>query len=124
MGLAGQDLAAYDSSITVGDNNRIFILDEDKVDSTYWAYYNQYIGGSVEFDVDVSGVHCDSVAGVYLTALDDDKCSWDIKKRGVIPSCCPSLDLMEANREAFVTAVDGECRVRIAGEAYGSSGNA
>ena len=115
MGLAGQDLVTDGPSITMGENNRAFVLDEDKIDSTYWAYYNQYIGGSVQFDVDISGVYCDSVTGVYLTALDDEKCSWDIKKSGVTPDNCPSLDLMEANRDAFVTAVDGQCRNKIAG---------
>jgi len=47
MGLAGQDLVTDGPSITMGENNRVFVLDEDKIDSTYWAYYNQYIGGSV-----------------------------------------------------------------------------
>ena len=119
MGLAGQELEAYGSTMYIGENNRVFVLDEDKTDSTYWAYYNQYIGGSVQFDVDVSGVYCDSVAGVYLAALDDEKCSWDIKKRGVKPDSCPSLNLMETNRDAFVTSVCDHCSSRIAGEMNG-----
>ena len=89
----------------MGENNRAFVLDTAQVESTYWAYYNEYIGGSVQFDVDVSQVLCDSVAGVYLTALDDEKCSWDIKKNGVTPEC-QSIDLMESNIYGFVQAVD------------------
>ena len=89
----------------MGENNRAFVLDTAQVESTYWAYYNEYIGGSVQFDVDVSQVLCDSVAGVYLTTLDDEKCSWDIKKNGVTPEC-QSIDLMESNIYGFVQAVD------------------
>ena len=54
-----------------------------------------------------------------MAALDDDRCSWDIKKRGVTPSNCPSLNLMETNRDAFVTSVDKQCRSRVAGEMNG-----
>lgn len=50
-----------------------------------------------------------------MAALDDEKCSWDIKKRGVTPDSCPSLNLMETNRDAFVTSVCDHCKSRVAG---------
>ena len=102
----------------MGENNRAFVLDANRDDSTYWAYYNQYIGGSVQFDVDVSLVNCDSVTGVYLAALDDEKCSWDIKNKGVTPEC-QSIDLMESNNYGFVQAVDEQCRERVWGSSEG-----
>ena len=86
-GIAGQHLETDGHNIFMGENNRAFVLDTAQTDSTYWAYYEQYIGGSVQFDVDVSQVECDSVTGVYLAALDDDKCSWDMKDKGVVPEC-------------------------------------
>lgn len=109
-GLPGQNLTATDRTITMGENNRAFVLDTQQDDSTYWAYYHQYIGGSVQFDVDVSAVMCDSVAGVYLAALDDDQCSWDVKAAGVKPNC-QSIDLMEANIYGFAQAAhpDADC---------------
>ena len=55
-GLAGQDLETEGHHIFMGENNRAFVLDTKNDDSTYWAYYNQYIGGSVQFNVDVSEV--------------------------------------------------------------------
>jgi hypothetical protein len=119
-GLAGQDLETNDRTITMGKNNRAFVLDTNQADSTYWAYYHQYIGGSVQFDVDVSQVECDSVAGVYLTALDDEECSWDIKKAGVKPDC-QTIDLMESNMHGFVQAADSQCRNKIQG--FDNEGN-
>lgn len=105
--------------IQIGKNNRAFVLDSNQNDD-YWAYYHQYIGGSVQFDVNVSQVDCDSVIGVYLTPLDDETCSWDIKKAGVKPAC-KSIDLMESNLYGFAQGIDRKCRNRIF-ESYDNEG--
>jgi len=69
----------------MGDQNRGFIHDFKFDDSTIWAFYGKYLGGSVSFDVDVSEVECACVAGVYLVALNDEKCHWNYVEEGSIP---------------------------------------
>lgn len=94
------------------ENNVAFVLDYPFDDSVFWAYNNKYQGGSLTFDVDVSSVGCGCAAGVYLTALNDDECSWNSYPVGTKPQC-PSIDVMEANSQGFVTAPhpceNGEC---------------
>ena len=80
----------------MGLDNRAFILDYPYDDTTYWAYWHYYLGGPLQFDVDVSSVGCECAAGVYLVELNDDYCSWDSKSRGETPQCA-TIDVMEAN---------------------------
>jgi hypothetical protein len=66
----------------MGENNKAFVLDYAFDDSTYWSYWHYYLGGTLEFDVDVSEVGCKCAAGVYLVELNDDRCSWDAYSPG------------------------------------------
>jgi hypothetical protein len=91
-----------DDKIEMGLNNRAFVLDQPYDDSTYWAYYHKYMGGTLMFDVDVSNVDCECAAGVYLVELNDDHCSWNEKNPGETPQCA-TIDVMEANKHGFKT---------------------
>lgn len=70
-GLDNRHLTTSDRTIEMGYNNRAFILDYPYDDGTYWSYWHQYLGGSLDFDVDVSEIPCACAAGVYLAELDD-----------------------------------------------------
>ena len=101
-GLDGKYLETKDDSITMGLNNRAFVLDYAMDDTTYWSYWHQYNGGTLMFDVDVSNVGCECAAGVYLVELDEDHCSWNEKRRDEKPQCA-TIDVMEANQHGFKT---------------------
>ena len=91
-------METLDTTISVGDHNRAFIL-ESAVEHVEEAYMHPYLGGTVSFDVDVSDVTCGCRAGVYLTTLDDSACTWDPYTDGA--PRCSTLDLMEAHRSGF-----------------------
>ena len=99
-GLDGKDLETMDDKIEMGLNNRAFVTDQPYDDSTYWAYWHKYIGGTLMFDVDVSNVDCECAAGVYLVELNDEHCSWNEKSPGETPQCA-TVDVMEANKHGF-----------------------
>jgi hypothetical protein len=101
-GLDGRHLETQDDSIEMGLNNRAWVLDYAIDDTTYWAYWHNYRGGTFQFDVDVSSIGCECAAGVYLVDLNDDYCSWDSKNSGETPQCA-TIDVMEANQHGFKT---------------------
>jgi len=78
-GLDGRYLETAGTEVMMGLNNRAFVTDYANDESSYWAYWHYYLGGSVEFDVDVSDVGCACAANVYLVDLDDGTCSWGEK---------------------------------------------
>ena len=49
-----------------------------------------------------------------MTKLDDEKCSWDIKKQGVNPEC-QSIDIMESNLFGFASGAGEDVRERVSG---------
>ena len=75
------------------------------------VFKNNYLGGSVTFDVDMSELGCECQAGVYLTEL-GESCFWNNKDPGV-QSACNSVDIMKANYVGFeagsAPCVVGEC---------------
>lgn len=86
----------------MGHNNRAFVHDVAWDDSTDWTYkHYDFLGGSIEFDVDLSEMPCQCAAGAFLAYLDDDMCSWDPVARGTKPEC-DTMSLMEANEGGFV----------------------
>ena len=71
-GLDGRDLDTETTEIEMGLDNRAFITDySNEVDTNMWTYKDNYLGGSFEFDVDVSDVPCSCATHVYLTKIDD-----------------------------------------------------
>lgn len=101
-GLDNRDLSTSGTEITIGENNRAFITDYAYDNDVHWGYKHEYLGGSVEFDVDVSETSCACAAGVYLAQLNNEECSWNPMDADVTPQCA-SIDLMEANNSGFNT---------------------
>jgi hypothetical protein len=102
-GLDDRTLTTSGNSLTLGANNRAWVTDSAQDDSSYYAYWHLYLGGTMEFDVDVSQLQsCTEVAGVYLVDLDDADCSWTSKSSA--PSTCSTIDLIEANVYGLRTA--------------------
>lgn len=58
------------------------------------------MGGSIEYDVNLSEVNSGCVAGVYLVESDNTRCSQDINQENGLPQC-RSIDAMQANRFGF-----------------------
>jgi len=65
-GIDGAELSTEGNAISMGCNNRAWITDFEEDESLYWAYWHDYLGGSLTFDVDLSGVACTKAAGLYL----------------------------------------------------------
>ena len=111
-GLDGQMLETEGDAVVMGCNNRAWVTDFAEDESMYWGYAHDYLGGSITFDIDLSGVACNKAAGMYLVQGDDEYCSWGEKGDDVSPQCS-RIELMEANEIGFTTAsypcVDGSC---------------
>ena len=97
-GIQDKMLETVDRSLYIGDNNRAFFL-YSELESTDTAYYHPYLGGSVTFDVDVSDVGCGCRAGVYLTTLNEDTCTWDPYLDS--EPACSTIEIMEASAWNF-----------------------
>lgn len=79
MGLAGKELSASGSTVTMGNNNRAWILDYPNDEDIYWSYWHDYLGGTFEFEVDLAEIGCGQSAGMYLVQADNGDCSWNAK---------------------------------------------
>ena len=55
-----------------------------------------YLGGTLEFDVNVSNVDCNCAAGVFLVTLDDNDCNQGEYESSSRPQC-PQISVMKAN---------------------------
>jgi len=74
-GIAGQCLETEGSTVEMGQNNRAWLNDEpDREDSAELAYYHNYLGGSMEYDVDLSQVDCACASGMYLVDTTNEEC--------------------------------------------------
>ena len=56
----------------------------------------------MKYVVNVSDVGCNCAAGVFLVALDDDKCTMG-EYESDSPPDCPTIDIMKANKIGFKT---------------------
>jgi len=100
MGLPGKELSSSGSTVTMGSNNRAWILDYPNADDVWWAYWHDYLGGTFEFEVDLAEIGCGQSVGMYLVQADNDACSWNAKGEDVDPQCS-RVELMEANTYGF-----------------------
>jgi len=111
-GIKGKQIATQDREIKLGEDNRAFVLKINDESTTTSAYFHDYLGGTVQFDVDVSNVDCGCSAGVYLTTSNDKSCTWNDYGTNVTPQCT-TIDLLEANRFGFKTqtmpCLSGSC---------------
>jgi len=67
----------------------------------------------LSFDVNVSDVGCNCAAGVFLVALDGDKCTEGEYDESTGQPECPTIDVMKANKLGFQTAAspfEGYCK--------------
>jgi hypothetical protein len=102
-GRDGHALCTDANQIEMGNDNRAFILTEENDDSIDKAFKHKYLGGTLKFDVDVRNVGCNCAAGVFLVALDEEKCNWG-KHESTSPPQCETVDVMVANKSGFATA--------------------
>lgn len=70
--------------------------DNVELKSNDGAFKPNYLGGSLKFDVNVSDVGCNCAAGVFLVALDGQKCNMGEYDSDSPPEC-PTIDIMKAN---------------------------
>ena len=98
-GRDGQALCTDANKIQMGLDNRAFVLTEADY-SADKAFKPKYLGGTLKFDVDVSDLGCNCAAGVFLVALDEDKCNWGNYAAPNKPQC-PTVDVMKANTKGF-----------------------
>jgi len=101
-GLDNQCLKTEGATMDMAQNNRTWIRDR-ALDDLYWVYHHNFLGGTMEFDVDLSEVDCASASGVYLVEGDGDKCSYAPKEGDSTPQCS-RIEIMEANKLGFKVA--------------------
>lgn len=102
-GLDNKCLDTEGAEMSLGQNNRTWVRDRAIDDDLYWVYYHNFLGGTMEFDVDLSAVECASASAVYLVEADDNKCNWNAKEAGEDPQCS-RVEIMEANKLGFTAA--------------------
>jgi hypothetical protein len=80
--------------------------DPDQVDPTKYFKPNM-LGGSFEYDVDLSEVGCGCVTALYtilMPSVDDNDDPWKYCDAASVGGyLCPEFDIMEANKYAFYT---------------------
>lgn len=106
-GLNDRALCTDGEQIEMGLDNRAWVMQEDANGPE--SYKPNYLSGSLKYVVDVSDIGCNCAAGVFLVALDGDKCNMNEYEKGTTPNC-PSVDIMKANKEGFKTQshINGE----------------
>lgn len=118
-GLDGRHLKTYERTVEMGLNNRAFVMDGKNDTTTYWSYWHDYVGGTVEYEVDVSNVGCECAASAFLVQLNDENCSWDAYESGSTPQCS-RVELMESNIWGFNVASypceNGQCEATSASQ--------
>ena len=93
-----------ESTVQYNYGNRMYLSTVDSVDTDKYFKPNM-LGGTMEYDVDLSqvGCGCDSaIYGVLMPAVDNET---DVQKycdaNKVGGHWCPEFDVMEANKYAF-----------------------
>ena len=71
-GINQRALCTDGDQIEMGLNNRAWVLKEEN--SRKSPVKPDYLGGTLRYVVDVSDVGCNCAAGVFLVAIDGDKC--------------------------------------------------
>lgn len=87
----------------MGQNNRAWVRDHSDDSSLYWVYMHDYLGGTMEFDVDLSEVDCACASGLYLVEAHGENC-YNKAKDGTVDPQCARVELMEANKHGFTAA--------------------
>jgi hypothetical protein len=98
-GVEDQDLSTNEREISIGEDNISYVLSQ--VDSD--PYQLEYVGGCLEFDVDVSQVGCACSAGIQLTPV-NDQCT--MSSVASFDSTCSTIDIMKANINGFEVGSD------------------
>ena len=95
-----------DSTLSFDFNNRMHLSTQQEIDRNAFFTPNM-LGGSIEYDVDLSKVGCGCVTAIYsvlMPAVDSPQNAFpfgycDANKVGGY--WCPEFDIMEANKHAF-----------------------
>lgn len=102
-GLDGQSLETEASTMEMGENNRSWIHAFASDEEVTASYRHAYLGGTLEYDVDLSQVDCACASGVYLVDTSEEGCDWDAKEQTISPQCS-RVEVMEANKLGFTAA--------------------
>ena len=96
-----KDVDVDGSSVTYKYNNRMYLSTVDRIDPDKYLKVD-LLGGSLEFDLDLSQVGCNCIVALYGVRMPvQDPDSTDEQKycdgQGVGGSYCPEFDLLEGN---------------------------
>jgi hypothetical protein len=99
------------SSFSYGYNNRMYLSTSETLDPNSF-YKPNLLGGSMEYDVDLSLVSCGCVSALYtilMPAVDNTSDPFKYCDANQVGGhWCPEFDIQEANRHAFHTTAH-EC---------------
>ncbi len=94
----------YDKTLTFDYNNRMYLSTQQEVDKS--AYFTpNMLGGSLEYDVDLSQVGCGCVTALYtilMPAVDYEEDPFAYCDANQVDGhWCPEFDIMEANKYSY-----------------------
>lgn len=93
--------AAFDKNAIQINGNNSLPIQRSKSSSDSATFKPTIRGGSISYDVNVSGVNSGCVAGVYLVETDNSRCSPATSQAAGDLPMCKSIDAMQANRYGF-----------------------
>lgn len=100
-----------DNGVNLPEGGRSYFLSSSEYAAENF-YRPNLLGGSVSYDIDMSGVSCGCIAAFYLVKMpakdwngnpDNTDGWWYCDAQAVGGEYCPEFDIMEANKYAFQT---------------------
>lgn len=104
-GIDNHDLRVENNRIWLGDNNRSWIHEKNSTTTELpYPYYHDYMAGTLQVTVDLSEVECSCATGLYLVDTSMPGCDSNSIDGAEAPQCS-RIELMEANKYGFSTAL-------------------
>lgn len=92
------------TSVVLGDNNRSWIHTFEAGATEPTPYIHDYVASTFSVEVDLSNVECTCATGIYL--IDTSMPGCDSNPTDGNDPQCSRVELMEANKYGFTTALD------------------
>ena len=94
--------------VKIEQNNSVFIKKSQSADTS--AHYKpSLVGGSVSYSMNVSGIDCGCVSGLYLVQTGAD-CNEDALTGA---PTCPVIKVMQANNSGFNLSAGDSCSLKM-----------
>lgn len=104
-GIDNHELWVEENQVVLGENNRSWIHQMNSATSEQPSpYLHDYVAGTLAVTVDLSEVECSCATGLYMVDTSMPGCDSDSIDGAEAPQCS-RIELMEANKYGFTTAL-------------------